>query len=122
MVSQVALEPGKGFKSGFPPRQVRLSLKPFPSCCHSKWCGTSNLRVPVERDLGRLGCRQKLKEGEGRKCDLQAGGEEQKGVKGRGGEEEEGKEEEKGYLEGVTISFQWCKMQAESVGSRIRKT
>ena len=26
--------------------------------------------------------------------------EEEKGVKGRGGEEEEGKEEEKGYLEG----------------------
>ena len=49
------------------------------------------------------------------------GGEEEKGVKGRGGEEEEGKEEEKGYLE-VTISFQWCKMQAESVDSRIRKT
>ena len=40
--------------------------------------------------LAGLGCRQKLKEGEGRKCDLQAGGEEQKGVKGRGGEEEEG--------------------------------
>ena len=65
--------------------------------------------------LAGLGCRQKLKEGERRKCDLQAGGEEQKGVKGRGGEEEEGKEE-KGYLEGVTISFQWCRMQAESCG------
>ena len=61
------------------------------------------------------------RKGKGESGDLQMGGEEEKGVKGRGGEEEEGKEEEKGYLE-VTISFQWCKMQAESVDSRIGKT
>lgn len=82
-----------------------------------------NLRLPVQRRLAVLGCGQELRKGKGERSDSLGGWDEEEEAEGKRRRwKKRTKRRRRNIWKAMTISILWRKIEAEIVGSRIRKT